>query len=103
MLYSRLYWNLYPKKTNSNKVFRRIFKNRALSLRITHRTELYLSLVGKKCCFFLSVLENISVYGLVIFITLSVLMIFSNLTSPDTKQSGVQLFLEIQRAVVVEI
>ena len=30
-------------------------------------------------------------------------MIFSNLTFPDTKQSGVQLFLEIQRAVVVEI
>ena len=52
MLKSRLYWNLYPRKTNSNKVFRRIFKHRALSLRITHRTELYLSLVGKKCRFF---------------------------------------------------
>ena len=30
-------------------------------------------------------------------------MIFSNLTFPDTKQSGVQLFLEIQRALGVEI
>ena len=73
-------------KTNSNKVFRRIFKHRALSFRITHRTELYLSLVGKKCCFFVSVLGNILVYALVIFITLSVLMIFSNLTFLDTKQ-----------------
>ena len=73
-------------KTNSNNVFRRIFKHRALSLRITHRTELYLSLVGKKCRFFLLVLGNISVHALVIFITLSVLIIFSNLTFPDTKQ-----------------
>ena len=40
MLWSRLYWNLYARKTNSNMVFRRIFKHRALSLRITHRTEL---------------------------------------------------------------
>ena len=90
-------------KTNSNKVFRRIFKHRALSLRITHRTELYLSLVGKKCCFFLSVLGNISVYALVIFITLSVLMIFSNLTFLDTKQSGVQLVLKIQCVLGVQI
>ena len=83
MLKSRLYWNLYPRKKNSNKVFRRIINHRALSLRITHRTEIYLSLVGKKCCFFWSVLGNISVYPLVIFITLSVLMIFSNLTFQD--------------------
>ena len=42
----------------------------------------------------MSALGNISVYALVIFITLSVLMIFSNLTFRDTKQSGVQLVLE---------
>ena len=38
--------------------------------------------------FFVSVLGNISVYALVVFITLSVLLIFSNLTFPDTKHSG---------------
>ena len=41
--------------------------------------------------FFLSALGNISVYALVILITLSVLMTFSNLTFPDTKQSGSSL------------
>ena len=51
----------------------------------------------------MSVLRNISVHALVIFITLSVLMIFSILTFLDTKQSGVQLFLEIQRALGVQI
>ena len=51
----------------------------------------------------MSVLGNISVHALVIFITLSVLMIFSNLTFLDTKLSGVQLFFEIQRALGVEI
>ena len=30
-------------------------------------------------------------------------MIFSNLTFPDSKQSGVKLFLEIQRALAVQI
>ena len=65
--------------------------HRALPLRITHRTELYLSLVGKKCRFFLSALGNISVYAVVILITLSVLMIFINLTFPNTKQSGSSL------------
>ena len=30
-------------------------------------------------------------------------MILSNLTFPDTKQSGVQLFLEIQRVLGVQI
>ena len=30
-------------------------------------------------------------------------MIFSNLTFPDTKQSGVQLLLEIQRVLGVQI
>ena len=30
-------------------------------------------------------------------------MIFSNLTFPDSKKSGVQLFLEIQRALGVQI
>ena len=50
----------------------------------------------------MSVLGNISVYALVMFITLSVLMIFSNLTFPDTKQSGVQLFLKIQRVLDVQ-
>ena len=51
----------------------------------------------------MSVLGNISVYALVIFITLSVLMIFSNLTFLDTEQSGVQLVLEIQRVLGVQI
>ena len=50
----------------------------------------------------MSVLGNISVYALVIFITLSVLMIFSNLTFLDTEQSGVQFVLEIQRVLVVQ-
>ena len=103
MLESRLYWNVYPRKINSNKVSRRIFEHRALPLRITHRTELYLSLVGKKCRFFMSALGNISVYGLVILMTLSVLMIFSNLTFSDRKHSGVLLVLEIQRVLGVQI
>ena len=68
--------------------------HRALPLRITHRTELYLSLVGKKCRIFLSALGNISVYAVVILITLSVLMIFSNFTFPVTKQSGSSLSLK---------
>ena len=51
----------------------------------------------------MSVLGNISVHGLVILITLPVLMIFSNLTFLDTKQSGVQVFLEIQRVFGVQI
>ena len=103
MLYWRLYWNLYPRKTNSNKVSGRIFEHRALPLRITHRTELYLSLVGKKCRFLLSALGNISVYALVILITLSFLMIYSNLTFLDTKQSGVQLVFQIQRVLGVQM
>ena len=53
--------------------------------------------------FFVSVLGNISVYALVIFITLSVLMIFSNLTFLDTEQSRVQNVLEIQRVLGVHI
>ena len=103
MLYWCLYWNLYPRKTNSNKVSWRIFEHRALPLRITYRTELHLSLVGKKCRFLLSALGNISVYALVILITLSVLMIYSNLTFLDTKQSGVQVVLEIQRVLGVQM
>ena len=59
--------------------------------------------MGKNCRFFVSALGNISVYALVIFITLSVLMIFSNLTFPDTTQSGVQLPLEIQRVLGLQI
>ena len=51
----------------------------------------------------MSVLGNISVDALVIFITLSVLIFFSNLTFPDTKLSGVQLFLEIHRVLGVQI
>ena len=43
----------------------------------------------------MSALGNISVHAVGIFITLSVLMIFSNLTFPDTKQSGILLVLEI--------
>ena len=52
--------------------------------------------------FFVSALRNISVYALVIFITQSVLMIFSNLSFLDTKQSGVQLVLKIQRVFGVQ-
>ena len=51
----------------------------------------------------MSVLRNISVYALVIFITLSVLLILSDLTFLDTKQSGVQLILKIHRVVGVQI
>ena len=51
----------------------------------------------------MSVFGNISVHALVIFITLSILMIFSNLTFLDTKQSWVQLVLEIQRVLGVQI
>ena len=51
----------------------------------------------------MSALRNISVYALVIFITLSVLMIFSNLSFLDTKQSGVKLVLKIQRVLGVQI
>ena len=51
----------------------------------------------------MSVLGNISVYAVVIFITLSVLMIFSNLTFLDIKQSGVQLLLKMQRVLGVHI
>ena len=53
---------LYPRKTNSNEYFRRIFKHRALPLRIMHRTELYLSLVGKNCgAFFVAFRKYFSV------------------------------------------
>ena len=47
-----LYCKLHLSKRNSNEVSRRIFKHRGLSLIITHRAEIYLSLVGKKCRFF---------------------------------------------------
>ena len=47
-----LYCKLHLSKTNSNEVSRRILKHSAFSLIITHRPELYLSLVGKKCRFF---------------------------------------------------
>ena len=57
----------------------------------------------KKSRSFVSALGNISVYALVMFITLSVLIIFSNLTFLDTKQSGVTLVLEIQRVLGVQI
>ena len=50
----------------------------------------------------MSVLGNISVYALVIFITLSLLMIFSNLTFLDTEESGVQLVVEIQRVLGIQ-
>ena len=43
--------------------------------------------------FFVSAFGNYSVFALVIFITLSVLIVFTNLTFLDTKQSGVQLVL----------
>ena len=51
----------------------------------------------------MSVLGNISVHAPVIFIALSFLMIFRNLIFLDTKLSGVQLFLEIQRVLGVQI
>ena len=57
-----LYCHLHPRKTNSNEVSRRIFEAHGLSFRITHRTELYLSLVGKKCRFFVPTLGNIFQY-----------------------------------------
>ena len=57
-----LYCHLHPSKTNSNEVLRRILEARGLSFRITHRTELYLSLVGKKCRFFVPALGNIFQY-----------------------------------------
>ena len=57
-----LYCHLPPSKTNSNEVSRRIFKARALSFRITHRTELYLTFVSKKCRFFVPALGNIFQY-----------------------------------------
>ena len=50
--------------------------------------------------FFVSVLGNISVYAPVIFIILPVLMIFSNLTFLDRKQSGVQPVLGISASSV---
>ena len=53
--------------------------------------------------FFVSLLRDISVYALVIFITLSVLGIFSNLTFLVTEESGAQLFLEIRRVLGVKI
>ena len=59
--------------------------------------------MGKKTHYFVSALGNISVHALVIFITLSILIIFSNLTFLDTKQSGVQLVLEIKRVLGVQI
>ena len=53
--------------------------------------------------FFVSLLRDISVYALVIFITLSVLGIFSNLTFLVTEESGAQLVLEIRRVLGVQI
>ena len=102
MLKSRLYCHLCPRKTISNQVARRIIKARGLSLTITHRTKLYMDLVGKQFRFFVPALGNISVYALVIFITQCVLMIFSNLTFLDAKQSGVQLVLGFQRVLGVQ-
>ena len=84
-----LYCKLHLSKTNSNEVSRRILKHSAFSLIITHRPELYLSWWVTSVVFFVLALGNISVYALVIFITLSVLIIFSNLTFLDPKQSGV--------------
>ena len=56
--------------------------------------------MGKKSRSFVSALGNIWVYALVIFITLSVLISFRNLTFLDTKQSGVQLVLGISASSV---
>ena len=76
------------------------FSNTLLCLWELHIALNYTCLWWVRSAAFLSVLGNISVYVQVIFITLSVLMIFSNLTFLDTKQSGVQLVLEIQPSSV---
>ena len=100
MMWSRLYCHLYPRKTNSNQVSRRIIKARGLSLRITHRTELYMALVGKLFRFFVAALGNIWVCALVIFITLYVLIIFSNLNLLVQRSQESSLFSESSAASV---
>ena len=62
--------HLHPSKRNLNEVFRRIFKHRGSFWRNTQRTQLP-DLLGKKFHFHVSALGNISVYSLMIFITLS--------------------------------
>ena len=94
-----IYYNLYPNIYNFPNILYPI--NTSCNTIILYKSNN--TTVGKKCGFFVSALGNISIYALVILITLSVLMIFSNLTFPDAKQSGIQLLLEIQRVVRVQI
>ena len=79
------------------------FSNTVLCLWELHIALNYTCLWRVRSVVFFSALGNISVYALVIFITLSVLMIFSNLTFLDTEQSGVRLVLKIQRVLGVQI
>ena len=81
--------------------FREEFSNTMLCLWQLHIALNYTFLGWvRSVVFFVLALGNISVYALVIFITLSVLTIFSNLTFLDTKQSGVQLLLRISASSV---
>ena len=66
------------------------FSNTVVRLGGLHSALNFQSLLGKKFRFYVLALGNIKVYGLMIFITLSFLMIFNNLTFAGTKQSGVQ-------------
>ena len=71
------------------------FSNTVDRLGRLHISLKYWSMLAKKFRFYVSDLGNIWVYGLMIYITIF-LMIFDNLTFPDTKQSGVKLVLGIQ-------
>ena len=92
--------HLHPSKTNSNEVSRRIFKQ-SVRLGRLHIALKYLSMLCKKFRFYVSDFKNISVYGLMIHITIF-LMIFDNLFFPDTKQSRVKFVLGIQRLLGVQ-
>ena len=69
---SSLMWPSSSKqsKFKFSEVFRRICKHRGSFWRITQHTQLPV-LLGKKFRFYVSALRNISVYSLMIFITLS--------------------------------
>ena len=72
------------------------FSNTVLSLWELHIARNYTCLWWvRSVVFFVSALGNILLYALVILITLSVLIVFSNLTFLDTKQPGVQLVLRM--------
>ena len=52
--------------------FQELFSNNVVCLERFHMALNYLSIMGRKLCFFVLALINISVYGLVIFIALFV-------------------------------